>query len=854
MADCEEVFDKEEDTSLEYMEMGKEEVTTFEMAYRHFNNLWIGTQQELVDLLKKETPYDQPQIIDQRLIAVRRTSKLYLQYIRICNNFIKCYEYIPHPQKRRYLKKICDACIGRVLELKHELSSLEKTDFHFLDQMLLNLRMFPNDMNMKIPEYFKEVRTEEEQEKRRVLEELLARKNEEKKESEFVTKQEKFVRMAMVFLQMIQAHERTRQDMAVFNEAQKKYVLKEMKKQKEALKEMPPQKTKREYATIIQRAWRQFIFRKRLNNLYSNELKMLRMEDSEKQENITSVIENDRLDIIKRNEEEYIIAKDRLWQKMLTYDFPILMEELEEKIRTFVHEYHEINGAFPVLPSEEVGGSTAMFQEAAKKKADAENKPAETVEKKEPSKKDKKEKDKKEKDKNKAKKDKKDEKKEEEPPGYSLKPSRYIPAMLELLEEYNKTWKAKECVNFDRFDKKLLEKEVEADIQLSVRQHADENMRIELERLTKALKKDSKKKGKKKGKKGKKGKKKKQEKKEVDLTPDRSLDSLVNELVNEGIIVSYPKVLLHDFLGEYNYSGSIEHFEGDPESYALPCLADIRRVVNEYCILPMGSEAIHAGGAYVKSILLAGPHGSGKKTLVYAICNEIGATMMNLSAENIQGKYPGPEGLEMLTHLVSKVCRLLQPTVIYIKDAESYYWKKRPPYSKLSEPSRLKKALPKLIKRIKNDDRVLVCGTSANPFDADPKALGECYEKIICIFKPDYNCRSYLWREIIKRHRNNADLDVSVLANISDGFTAGQIEIAVQNVLTDRRLVLEKKIPVNPAEFVSALAECVPVYEEEHAAYKAWLLKLNLGSQRVALYEQEKEEAPEEEIPEDDDY
>ncbi|KAF8781948.1 Dynein regulatory complex protein 11 like protein [Argiope bruennichi] len=173
--------------------------------------------------------------------------------------------------------------------------------------------------------------------------------------------------------------------------------------------------------------------------------------------------------------------------------------------------------------------------------------------------------------------------------------------------------------------------------------------------------------------------------------------------------------------------------------------------------------------------------------------------MMNLSAENIQGKYPGSE----------------------------------------------------------DDDRVLICGTSANPFDADPKALNECYEKIICIFKPDYNCRSLLWREIIKRHKNKstANLDVSVLANISDGFTAGQILNTVQNVLTDRRLVLEKRIPIHAAEFVSALAEYVPVYEEEHAAYKAWLMKMSLGSQRKALCEQEKEEAPlEEEVPEDDDY
>lgn len=57
----------------------------------------------------------------------------------------------------------------------------------------------------------------------------------------------------------------------------------------------------------------------------------------------------------------------------------------------------------------------------------------------------------------------------------------------------------------------------------------------------------------------------------------------------------------------------------------------------------------------VKSLLLAGPSGVGKKMLVHAICTETGANLFNLSATNIAGKYPGKTGLQMMLHMVFKV-------------------------------------------------------------------------------------------------------------------------------------------------------------------------------------------------------
>jgi len=51
----------------------------------------------------------------------------------------------------------------------------------------------------------------------------------------------------------------------------------------------------------------------------------------------------------------------------------------------------------------------------------------------------------------------------------------------------------------------------------------------------------------------------------------------------------------------------------------------------------------------------------------------------------------------MLIHLVVKVSRLLQPSVIYMDNAERPFVKKIPKTDK-SDPKRLKKDLPKIVK------------------------------------------------------------------------------------------------------------------------------------------------------------
>ena len=81
-----------------------------------------------------------------------------------------------------------------------------------------------------------------------------------------------------------------------------------------------------------------------------------------------------------------------------------------------------------------------------------------------------------------------------------------------------------------------------------------------------------------------------------------------------------------------------------------------------YGVLPLGSQAVHeTQPVHVKSLLLVGPPGSGKRTLVVAMAHELGACLFDLTPSNTAGKYTAKKGIDGLDGLMHKVCGTLSP-------------------------------------------------------------------------------------------------------------------------------------------------------------------------------------------------
>jgi len=392
--------------------------------------------------------------------------------------------------------------------------------------------------------------------------------------------------------------------------------------------------------------------------------------------------------------------------------------------------------------------------------------------------------------------------------------------------------------------------EAEEELRLEV----DELMRQELKNLKAALETDSGKKGKKgkkggkKGKKsGKKGKKsgkkggkkggkkaKGKAKKDKDMTADVPIPVLYKELVDVKVVKRVPNITMDEIVGNYSFLGShIFAQKREPE----PSLADVRRVLTEYCIMPLGSQAVHeTQPVLVRSVLMAGPHGTGKRSLALSVANELGANFFDLSPANLIGKYTEKKGLdsvEGLLHKVFKLAKHYQPSVIFIGNASSIFAKKK---GDSSDASRFKKELPKFIKTISPGDRIVVLGIDDCPFAADTKDLTSCFQKVLLVPKPNYGTRLMLWDMYLRRFGANpsGEVDPHSLSLISEGYTASDLEYAVKTVLTPMRRKQQAYKPLRSAEFVAPLAKRQPVYKEESAEFAKWYSGL-LGKKREAI-------------------
>lgn len=60
---------------------------------------------------------------------------------------------------------------------------------------------------------------------------------------------------------------------------------------------------------------------------------------------------------------------------------------------------------------------------------------------------------------------------------------------------------------------------------------------------------------------------------------------------------------IDDFIGEKSFIASQMKCEGQEPA---PCLGDIRQLIKEYCVLPLGSEHVRTNSPLVRSILISG--------------------------------------------------------------------------------------------------------------------------------------------------------------------------------------------------------------------------------------------------------
>ncbi|EDL03111.1 RIKEN cDNA 4931409K22, isoform CRA_a [Mus musculus] len=704
------------------------------------------------------------------------------------------------PQKRRLLRRLLDGVAGRVLELKDELVRVDLCETHCLDRVLQDLKLTPVDLEVPIPKYFQLEQSSAVKARQQMLADILNR-------LEPLVSQENLRGLSRTAaLILVQSAERARQGRlrATF--------MREIRKEEERdrrIWENGQQKFSRDQgAIVIQKVWKGYLQRKRIEQDRRVEMEFIGMLPSPNQTARLNTLnqaflgeESRRMRQVEK-EEEFQEAIGKTYESLTETEGPDMKERMKDQIRQWFIECHALTGRFPDYPDEASGGSYLIFADKTPEQVrlDLEAQAQESR--------------------------KKDQEKKEK--NKEMLPSKSIPVINAGHEEYTSVWKSRYDNKHpsQNFDSETLREEKRKQVEMEIRVQVDELMRQELKNLrlavdreeTRPLKSPKKKGGKKSGKK----------KKEKDLTPDRSVDSLFEELVIIGLIKKSALVTLSDYIGDCLYLGSTLTLAN---KMPMPSLFDIRQNMALYGVLRLGSHDIHTMAPLVRSILLVGPSGMGKKMLVQAVCTETGANLFDLSPDNLMGKYPGKNGAQLLVHIVFK------PSVIWIGNTEKTFYKKVPKEERTMDPKRIKKDLMRATKQLSPGDRVMLIGTTERPQLAEMKGLCRFYERILFIPRPDYASRYVLWKRMIESQGRGvqltSSLDVSALARVSDGYTPSHILQSIQSVLTERRLLQLIKKPLVASEFVGHLARLDPVYREEEESLKEWFFKTPLGKKNM---------------------
>jgi SpoVK/Ycf46/Vps4 family AAA+-type ATPase len=229
-----------------------------------------------------------------------------------------------------------------------------------------------------------------------------------------------------------------------------------------------------------------------------------------------------------------------------------------------------------------------------------------------------------------------------------------------------------------------------------------------------------------------------------------------------------------------------------------------------------------------------------------------GSNFFNLTPRNTDGKFP-KKAVAMMLHIVFKVARTMAPSVIFIDEVEKVFLsdkKKLKEFASVEPYNRIKKDLVKVhllvltsmpctfslppiaqsaihpmhrvqeMKQLKPGDRVLVVGSSSEPYlcsKKDEAALVAFFQKHIHMPLPDYASRQIIWPGLLRKHGvpDLYDFDWPTLAQISENYSSGQLDLVVASLLSEQRLQRLKLGHVSNAlqmqEFVNWLALLKPI-------------------------------------------
>ncbi|TPX49444.1 hypothetical protein SeLEV6574_g01445 [Synchytrium endobioticum] len=139
------------------------------MSNRTYNELWSDASERLAAQSDYEKVKESALAPKDRDSALQHLAILYVNYVQILKSVENAYDQVVHPQKRRLLMDLLLAVIGRLLEVKHKLVELQSSDIQHLSDILIDMKLAPEDMTVTIPRFYMEDRARDLEQRRLIM-------------------------------------------------------------------------------------------------------------------------------------------------------------------------------------------------------------------------------------------------------------------------------------------------------------------------------------------------------------------------------------------------------------------------------------------------------------------------------------------------------------------------------------------------------------------------------------------------------------------------------------------------------------------------------------------------------------
>lgn len=137
------------------------------MSHVTYDQEWRKAQDLLASTLQTE-PAQAERRQQRKLLAT-----LYVKYVMVANRLAICVDQVVQPQKRALIRKLLEAVLGRILELKTDLIEADLNEWSHIGDVITELNVNSMQCEIQVPRCFLDERRKDLTYKKNLIDDVL---------------------------------------------------------------------------------------------------------------------------------------------------------------------------------------------------------------------------------------------------------------------------------------------------------------------------------------------------------------------------------------------------------------------------------------------------------------------------------------------------------------------------------------------------------------------------------------------------------------------------------------------------------------------------------------------------------